>query len=67
MAEFYVNDKTNLHKKLNGGRKLNKKQRKQEIISNLETTIQSEQAKVGGGNKELIERFQLKLENITSK
>lgn len=67
MEEFYVNDKTNLHKKLNGGRKLTKKQRRAQIVKNLTETIHTESLKVGGGNKDLMERFQLKLDNLTSK
>ena len=50
----------------NGGtkkRKLGKKQRKQEIIDNLTNTINSESAKIGGGNKELIEKLQFKLDD----
>jgi hypothetical protein len=56
--EFYTNNPTNLHTPIKKG-KLTKKQKIQEIISNLETCIEREKSKLGGGNKELI----IKLEN----
>jgi hypothetical protein len=58
--EFYKNNPTNLHTPIKKG-KLTKKQKTQEIISNLESTINFEKSKLGGGNKELIEKFQNKL------
>ena len=48
-------------------KKLTLKQRRAEVIKNLTETIHKESLKVGGGNKELMERFQLKLDNLTSK
>jgi len=60
--EFYKNNPTNLHNPTKK-RKLGKKQRKQEIIDNLTNTINSESAKIGGGNKDLIEKLQLKLDD----
>ena len=46
--EFYTNNPTNLHTPIKKG-KLTKKQKIQEIISNLETCIQIEKSKLGGG------------------
>ncbi len=61
--EFYKNNPTNLHNPTKKKRKLGKKQRKQEVIDNLTNTINSESAKIGGGNKELIEKLQFKLDD----
>jgi hypothetical protein len=58
--EFYTNNPRNLHTPIKKG-KLTKKQRNKEIIFNLESTINFEKSKIGGGNKELIEKFQNKL------
>lgn len=44
--------------------KLNKKQRKEEIIKNLTNTITKEQEKHGGGNKELIGKFEQILKGL---
>lgn len=38
--------------------------RKKEIIRLLENTIRKEQEKKGGGNKELIEKFEIKLQEV---
>ena len=43
------------------------KKRQKEIINLLENTIRTEQEKVGGGNKELIEKLQDKLEDVREK
>ena len=40
------------------------KKRQKEIIGLLENTISVEKSKVGGGNKELIERLTAKLEKV---
>lgn len=45
-------------------RKLSLKKRREEIIKNLQNTIDTESQKVGGGNKELIEKLEFKLEDI---
>jgi hypothetical protein len=60
--EFYKNNPTNLHNPTQK-RKLGKKQRKQEIINNLTNTINSESAKIVGGNKDLIQKLQFKLDD----
>lgn len=44
--------------------KLNKKERKDEIIKNLTNTITKEQKKHGGGNKELIGKFEQILKGL---
>ena len=41
-----------------------KKKRINEIIKNLENTIKIEKSKVGGGNSDLIEKLQYKLEDL---
>tara|TARA_B100001939_G_C16888563_1_gene594238 strand:+ start:1093 stop:1245 length:153 start_codon:yes stop_codon:yes gene_type:complete len=41
-----------------------KKKRINEIIKNLENTIKIEKSKVGGGNSDLIEKLQDKLEDL---
>jgi len=38
--------------------------KKNEIIKNLENTIKIEKSKVGGGNSDLIEKLQYKLEDL---
>ena len=43
------------------------KKRQKEIINLLENTIKVESEKVGGGNKELIEKLQDKLEDVRAK
>ena len=43
------------------------KKRQKEIINLLENTIKVESEKVGGGNKELIEKLQEKLEDVRAK
>jgi hypothetical protein len=58
--EFYKSNPRNLHTPIKKG-KLTKKQKNKEIIFNLESTINFEKSKIGGGNKELIEKFQNKL------
>jgi len=45
-------------------RKLSLKKRREEIINNLQNTIDTESQKVGGGNKELIEKLQFKLQDV---
>ena len=40
------------------------KKRQKEIIGLLENTISVEKSKVGGGNKELIERLSARLEKV---
>jgi hypothetical protein len=64
--EFYKNNPRNLYVP-STTRKLTKKQKRAHIIENLENTIQTETAKAGGGNKELINRFQQKVEDLKSK
>jgi len=44
--------------------KLSKTKRREEIIKNITNTINKESQKVGGGNKELIEKLEFKLEDI---
>lgn len=61
--DFYKNNPTNLHH-VPRNRKLSKKQRIDEIRENLEVTIKLESKKVGGGNKELIAKFQLRLDKL---
>ena len=41
-----------------------KKRRINEIIKNLENTIQIEKSKIGGGNSDLIEKLEWKLEDL---
>tara|TARA_Y100001938_G_scaffold148704_2_gene233231 strand:- start:1668 stop:1820 length:153 start_codon:yes stop_codon:yes gene_type:complete len=41
-----------------------KKKRINEIIKNLENTIQIEKSKIGGGNSDLIEKLEWKLEDL---
>jgi hypothetical protein len=45
-------------------KKLTKTQRKTEVIKNLSNTIHKESLKVGGGNKELMKKFQEKLDKL---
>jgi len=42
---------------------MNKKQKRQEVIDNITNTIRIESKKVGG-NKELIQKLQIKLDNL---
>lgn len=48
-------------------KKLTLKQRRAEVIKNLTETIHKESLKVGGGNKELMAKFQVKLDIAKSK
>jgi ParB-like chromosome segregation protein Spo0J len=64
--EFYKNNPRNLYVPSNK-RKLTKKQKRAQIIENLETTIKSDSEKVGGGNKELMAKFQQKIDDLRSK
>ena len=48
-------------------KKLTLKQRRAQIIKNLTETIHKESLKVGGGNKELMAKFQAKLDIAKSK
>jgi hypothetical protein len=41
-----------------------KTKRKQEVIKNLTNTILKESQKIGGGNKELMSKLQIKLDNL---
>jgi len=66
MAEFYINDKRNLYDR-EGNKPSTKKERKQEVIKNLTNTIKKESLKIGGGNKDLIAKFQDKLDNLENK
>tara|TARA_B100000768_G_C11262499_1_gene369463 strand:+ start:373 stop:576 length:204 start_codon:yes stop_codon:yes gene_type:complete len=66
MKEFYTNNPRNLHQKVSD-KKLTKKQRREEIISNLTRCIENENLKVGFGNKELVAKLQEKIDNLTSK
>jgi hypothetical protein len=63
MKEFYTNNSRNLHIPIKTG-KLTKKQKREEIRTNLQKTINFEESKVGGGNKELIAKLQLKLDKV---
>tara|TARA_B110000285_G_scaffold199990_1_gene233550 strand:+ start:8120 stop:8329 length:210 start_codon:yes stop_codon:yes gene_type:complete len=69
MTDFYKNDKRNLHVPIIGtiGKKLTKLQRRKEIIHNLENVIRIENAKTGGGNKELCAKFQTKIDAMKEK
>lgn len=63
MNEFYKNNKQNFHIPIKKG-KLTKTQKRKEIQTNLENTINFEESKIGGGNKELITKLQLKLDKV---
>lgn len=69
MADFYTNDKRNLHVPIVGtpGKKLTKLQRRTEIIHNLENVIKIEGTKLNGGNRELCEKLQIKLDAMKAK
>jgi|TARA_B110000908_G_scaffold74367_1_gene89630 hypothetical protein len=62
MKDFYVNDKFNYHVSEHPGKELTLKQRRTEIIKNLSECIQKELQKGGGGNKDLIDKLQVKLD-----
>ena len=64
MKEFYTNNPKNLHNPIKKG-KLTKTQKRKEIKINLEKTINFEESKIGGGNKELIAKLQLKLDKVS--
>jgi hypothetical protein len=63
MKEFYTNNPKNLHNPIKKG-KLTKKQKREDIRTNLQNTINFEESKIGGGNKELIAKLQLKLDKV---
>lgn len=66
MKEFYTNNPRNLYERASK-RKLTKKQRREDVIYNLTRTIESENLKVGSGNKELVAKLQDRLDDLTSK
>ena len=66
MKEFYTNNPRNLYERASN-RKLTKKQRRADVIHNLTKTIESENLKVGSGNKELVAKLQDRLDDLTSK
>ena len=67
MADFFTNNKRNLHTSEWSGRKLTKLEKRAEIIHNLENVIRIEESKVGGGNKELCGKFQIQIDTLKSK
>lgn len=64
--EFYKNNPRNLYVP-STTRKLSKKQKRAHIIENLTETIHKESLKVGGGKKDLISKFQQKIDDLKSK
>jgi len=66
MKEFYTNNPRNLYERASN-RKLTKKQRREDVIYNLTRTIESENLKIGSGNKELVAKLQDRLDDLTSK
>lgn len=66
MTEFYTNNPRNLHQKVSD-RKLTKKQRREEIISNLTRCIENENLKDGQGNRELMAKLQEKIDKLKAK
>jgi hypothetical protein len=66
MKDFYINNPRNLHERVSD-KKLTKKQRRTEIIKNLTNCIAIENAKVGQGNKELMQKLQDKLDVLKDK
>jgi len=66
MEEFYQNNPKNLYVP-STTRKLSKKQKRAHIIENLEKTIHKESLKVGAGNKELMAKFQQKIDDLKAK
>jgi hypothetical protein len=66
MKDFYTNNPRNLHERVSD-KKLTKKQRRTEIIKNLTNCIAIENAKVGQGNKELMQKLQDKLDVLKDK
>ena len=66
MKDFYINNPRNLHER-ESDKKLTKKQRRIEIIKNLTNCINVENAKVGQGNKELMQKLQDKLDVLKDK
>jgi|TARA_B110000908_G_scaffold133301_1_gene157161 hypothetical protein len=65
MKEFYTNNPRNLAQ--DAGKKLTKKQRRAHIIENLTNCINIENNKVGQGNKELVAKFQDKIDALKAK
>ncbi len=66
MKDFYTNNPLNLHDRVSD-KKLTKEQRRTEIINNLTNCIAVENAKVGQGNKELMEKLQQKVDVLKAK
>ena len=66
MKEFYTNNPRNLYERASN-RKLTKKQRREDVIYNLSKTIESENLKVGNGNKELVAKLQARLDDLKAK
>jgi len=66
MKEFYTNNPRNLHQKVSD-KKLTKKQRREEIISNLTRCIENENLKDGQGNRELMAKLQEKIDKLKAK
>jgi len=66
MKEFYTNNPRNLHQKVSD-KKLTKKQRREEIISNLTRCIENENLKDGQGNRDLMAKLQEKIDKLKEK
>ena len=66
MKEFYTNNPRNLHQKVSD-KKLTKKQRREEIISNLTRCIENENLKDGQGNRDLMAKLQEKIDKLKAK
>tara|TARA_B100000780_G_C20901589_1_gene358866 strand:- start:220 stop:423 length:204 start_codon:yes stop_codon:yes gene_type:complete len=66
MKDFYINNPRNLYEKASD-KKLTKKQRREEIISNLTRCIENENLKDGQGNRELMAKLQEKIDKLKAK
>jgi len=66
MKDFYINNPRNLYEKASD-KKLTKKQRRAEIISNLTRCIENENLKDGQGNRELMAKLQEKIDKLKAK
>ena len=66
MKDFYINNPRNLYEKASD-KKLTKKQRREEIISNLTRCIENENLKDGQGNRELMAKLQEKIDKLKEK
>ena len=66
MKDFYINNPRNLYEKASD-KKLTKKQRREEIISNLTRCIENENLKDGQGNRDLMAKLQEKIDKLKEK